>query len=110
MERKDPRGMKLKDYFISNFNGKFLLNHSVEPYVVGHLVLQPIEHITHLHEPFSQLVGKQCMDENEANRMIEIIRKVFTLLEECLIKQTTHQRRSTYACLMKIQIGIYTFI
>jgi diadenosine tetraphosphate (Ap4A) HIT family hydrolase len=87
MEKKDPRGMKVKDYFISDFGRKFLLNHSLEPNVVGHLVIQPVEHITQLHEPFVKSQDKTYLSETDASELISIIRKVSKLLEECLALQ-----------------------
>ena len=87
MEKKDPRGMKVKDYFISNVGRRFLLNHSFVPNAVGHLVLQPIAHITQLHEPFAKSQGKISASEKDASQLILVIRKVSSLLEECLTSQ-----------------------
>ena len=61
-------------------------------------MLQPIEHITHLHEPFNQLTGEQYMDENSAKEMIKIVRKIFRVLEECLKKQN-YSPKKIYLCM-----------
>lgn len=86
-EKDDLRKMRVKDYFISDFGRKFLLNHSFHPYVVGHLVLQPVKHITQLHEPFVRSPDKVNISEGDALELILVIRKVSKLLEECLTSQ-----------------------
>lgn len=89
MEKKDKRGLKLKNYFIKNFKDKFILDHCFEPLVVGHLVLQPVEHVTQLHEPSDKSTNKThiAMSESDAKELISIARRVSNLLEECLCKQ-----------------------
>jgi diadenosine tetraphosphate (Ap4A) HIT family hydrolase len=96
-EKDDPRKMRVKDYFISDFGRKFLLNHSFHPNVVGHLVVQPIEHITQLHEPFARSPDKTNISESDALELISVIRKVSTLLEECLTLQD-YPTEKIYVC------------
>lgn len=87
MEEKDPRGLKLEDYFIWNFEGKFLLDHCFEPCAVGHLVLQPVEHFTQLND----------MSESDASELILIAQRVFKLLEDCL-KSKNYPPERIYLC------------
>ncbi|NIO38679.1 hypothetical protein GTO27_13435 [Candidatus Bathyarchaeota archaeon] len=75
MEGRDPRGLRLEDYFVSNFENKFLLNHSFEPYVVGHLVLQPFEHVEKLDD----------LSESTASEMMLTVHRVLRPLKACLI-------------------------
>jgi len=97
IERKDPRRMKPQDYFISCFENKFLLNHSFEPYVIGHLVLQPIEHVTQFHESLGKSPDKIGLSKDDASKLPLIIREVSKLLEECLTAQNYPPAR-IYMC------------
>lgn len=90
MEKEDKRGLKLEDYLIWH-DDKFLLDHCFEPNVVGHLVLQPVEHFTQFHESSEEITKRthmrESMSEGDALELISIARKVSTLLEDCLSSQ-----------------------
>jgi diadenosine tetraphosphate (Ap4A) HIT family hydrolase len=90
-EKNDPRKMKLREYFIHNFRGKFLLDHCLQPNVPGHLVLQPIEHVKQLHDIS---VG---LSDNDAKEMILVVKRVSRLLEEVLIELNCPPER-IYIC------------